>query len=895
MEKKIRGYYKKYYLGYSIVFLLIAGIIYYAFYKYNKSFVYALYGDGHICFNSLVYYGKWLREIIMTLVQEHKLVIPVWDLSVGYGADIITTFSWMTLGDPLNLLSVFFSADNTEYLYGFLAVFRIYLAGITFSIYGLYHKNKRIPMLCGSIIYAFCGFALFAGVRDVYFMSPMIYFPLLLLGVDKLFKKERPYIFIFFTALAAITNFYYFFMLSIWIFIYGVYRYFMMFGKAGLRLSEIGKWLFKCICYYITGTAIAAFLLLPIAMQLLSSERFANHDYVPVLYSLDYYWKLLIRFTTSESMEAWTHLGYAPICVIAVAVLYLKKDIKYLPYKISFLMCIIFLMIPAAGSMMNAGSYVVNRWVWAFSMLVAYIFVKIYPELYTLNKKEKMALIFICAGYAILCLLRSEYRTSQMATMQVILLISVLAVLSGDYLENRKHIWQMLITGCVFLGIAANGIFRYEWFGSNYVSGFVEEGKPWRLIHDDLPSREICKMPDAERVRYDSLGDLEPMYNTAMNHGLNGTNFYFSLADGNITRYFDDLGVNVEMEHRYKGVDGRTILERLAGVKYCIAGKDAQAFVPYGYEKEIAVTDDYTMYVNENTLPLGYTYDTYMTYEDYNNLSFLQRQQALLQCAIVEESQLTEAAPVFNEQELEFALESQEGIEILKDKIIVTDTRATLKLEIKQRGNSEIYLVLSGLIYENNNDTDMQQTSVSFCRGESKKEMILYAPEHAFYHGRNDYLLNLGYVKDAGNLYIEIKFSQPGIYYVDDLKAMGQPMDFIDQQTEMLKKDALENIQISTNEIRGSIALKENKILCLAIPYSKGWSAYANGQKLELQRINDVFLGTELLQGDYEIIFTYRTPYLKEGFIITCLGLLGFTGIFVWEKGKMKKNRGEGK
>ena len=48
-----------------------------------------------------------------------------------------------------------------------------------------------------------------------------------------------------------------------------------------------------------------------------------------------------------------------------------------------------------------------------------------------------------------------------------------------------------------------------------------------------------------------------PMCNTGMNHGINGTDFYFSLANGSVTQFMDDLGVNVEMEHRWHaGLDG---------------------------------------------------------------------------------------------------------------------------------------------------------------------------------------------------------------------------------------------------------------------------------------------------------------------------------------------------
>lgn len=880
----------KYYLAYSVIFIMLAGIIYSVFIKSNKSFVYALYGDGHICFNSLVYYGRWLRKIVLTLINEHRFEIPMWDMSVGYGSNVIATFNWMTLGDPLNLLSIFFSADNTEYLYGFLVIFRVYLAGLTFSMFGLYQKNEKLPVLGGSIIYAFCGFALFAGVRDVYFMSPMVYLPLFFIGVDKIFKKEKPYLFILITALAGVTNFYYFFMLTIWIFIYGVYRYFMLFGKDGLKFSQIGGWISKCIGYYLLGTAMAAVLLVPIIMQLLGSERFANQDYVPLLYSFDYYWKLLVRFTSTESMEAWTHLGFAPICLTAIIVLFLKKDKKYIPYKSAFIMCILFLMIPFVGSLMNAGSYVVNRWVWAFSMLVAYIFVKTWPELFTLNKKEKLLIILLDICYVILCMIRTQFRTTQLMVMMVILLIGVLIILVGDYLENYAKIWKYLILGCVCLGVAANGILRYAWFGSDYAAGFVDRGRAWNSIHDNLPSRELEAMPDSAEVRYDSIGDLEPMYNTAMNHDLNGTNFYFSLADGTITRYFDDLNVNVEMEHRYKGVDERTILERLAGVKYCIAGKESLAFVPYGYNKEVVSADQYTVFENENTLPIGYTYDSYMLSEEYEELSAVRKQQALMQCAVIDADKanigITKAEPVYTEKTLTFSMEAEEGIQILDDQILVSDANSTVEIQIDATENCEVYLLLTGIEYENTSGADSEQSEIVYTRDNCFKKQILHSPKHAFYHGRENYIINIGYIDRAEELVVTLQFSRPGIYHLDEFHVVGQSMEQIDEQTARLAEESLENIIIDTNEIRGELAVSEEKLLCIAVPYSKGWTAYIDGIETEVKCVNGVYNGIEVAPGEHEILLKYRTPGLFMGMVLGIIGVCGFAGVVIYWRRK---------
>ena len=66
-----------------------------------------------------------------------------------------------------------------------------------------------------------------------------------------------------------------------------------------------------------------------------------------------------------------------------------SKRKKYTALKVGFVLLNAFLLLPYAGHVLNGFSYVSNRWIWAYGMLIAYIFVKIYPELFTLTLKEK--------------------------------------------------------------------------------------------------------------------------------------------------------------------------------------------------------------------------------------------------------------------------------------------------------------------------------------------------------------------------------------------------------------------------------------------------------------------------------------------------------------------------
>ena len=111
---------RSYYLIYTLLFLVISFAAFFPFIIMGKSFIFSGAdggGDGisqH--YTALAYYGRYLRRIFGTLVTQHKLSIPMWDMSIGYGADIITTLNYYVLGDPFALLAILCPIEQTEIL-----------------------------------------------------------------------------------------------------------------------------------------------------------------------------------------------------------------------------------------------------------------------------------------------------------------------------------------------------------------------------------------------------------------------------------------------------------------------------------------------------------------------------------------------------------------------------------------------------------------------------------------------------------------------------------------------------------------------------------------------------------------------------------------------------------
>jgi uncharacterized membrane protein YfhO len=123
---------------------------------------------------------------------------------------------------------------------------------------------------------------------------------------------------------------------------------------------------------------------------------------------------------------------------------------------------------------------------------------------------------------------------------------------------------------------------------------------------------------------------------------------------------------------------------------------------------------------------------------------------------------------------------------------------------------------------------------------------------------------------------LTLTFSDPGLYAFDSIEIVCQPMDNYADQISSLKSYSLENVEIGTDTVSGTIALDQPKFLCFSIPYSKGWTAYVDGEEATLYQANVKNMALALDEGTHEIVLTYQTPYLRMGAVISACGFVLF-------------------
>ncbi len=899
---------KWYLLAYTMCFAVMAGAIFSVFLLYNKSFVWVPDGlQQH--FNALLYYRSWLLQIIHTLWEEHRISIPLWDMSIGMGSDILTTLHYYVIGDPLNLLSVFVPDESgMEGFYSALVIVRLYLAGLAFSVFCKYHGQKPYAMLLGAMVYDFCFWAIVA-VRHPYFLNPMIYLPLILLGVDKIYRKEKPWLYIGMLALATISSFYFAYMICIFVAGYALVRYLMIVRK--LEIKKILYWISRFLLYSVMALASVCVVLLPVVMMTLSTGRAeAKHDF-SLVYPLSYYKKFISGFLMGGA-GYWSELGYTGLILIAVIFL-LSFRKKYRGLRLGFLVMTLMVLFPYAGLMLNGGSYVINRYMWAYSMLVSFIAVKLYPEMLSMRSKKRIELFWAGITYIFLCLEVSTKSQKPYVAVALLLFAILLLLVIGTSKSTKEKFWfKNVLLVVVMCELVYQGWFKYAPWGDDYVDEFADCGHAYQMLTEDAGGSLVKDAAKDTTYRYESL-QVKEWKNTAMQLGLHGVSYYFSLANPYINEFQREMYLNQTRDFCYSGLDGREFLDMLSGVRYFVVPQNGTGYLPYGYDTKLkegtlGVGTEYEVaaasYENENVLPLGFASDRYIARDDYESMTVTEKQQAILQGIVVDEAEidtetLQEQTPIFTDIEIPYDVEELDGMEWTDGGVKVTEENAFLKLRFQGVRNCETYFIIEGLDYqgkEGGKKKPKDRLHIQVSCGDVSKKITYLTAKNNFYSGVTDFLVNLGYRRDIP-FEVTITFQEKGTYSFDKMRIAAQSMEGAERDKDKLCQEELTDVSLKTNEVTGKIALTQEKLLCMTIPYSTGWTAYVDGKKTKVLRADTMFLAIQVPEGEHDVRLCYQTPYLKVGIYISIAGwcsILFLYGFMKWKERERKQMGGVG-
>ena len=838
-----------YFLLYTGGFLAAAILMLLIFRKENASFT--KMADGVAQHYAVL---MWIRNTLRQFLHGN-FALPMVDFSVGQGFDVIGTLNYYGVGDPVNLLTVFFADNHLDQMYMFLILFRMYLSGLTFSYYcSTAGIQRKASVLCGSWLYVFCSFALIGGMKHPLFLNGMLYLPLLLAGTEKVLQKKSIRFLSVSVALAFMSNYYFMYMNTVLCGIYLCVRLFGDYREYGIR--KILLLILKMAAAWIWGVCLGAVIILPSVYAFLHNARVDTAvEEAQNFYSIAHYRKMILGFFQTLPMtNGWTVHGTAIGGLAGVLMLFTskKRSRENCQLKIGFVVLLVLLCIPFGGKMMNGFAYVTNRWSYGMAFLCALMAAQAVADL-----KEQNTKIFLILGVAagILAAALSASNGKAMRYAIAALAVTVLAFALGAILERkqRKRLAGCLVSFVVFAGVCCNLITFFTPVGYSYAARFTKRG----VSESVLLNRAVKNVQNA-KLAEDGFYRVElpsSLYNCSLAANINTTEFYYSVIPKSMKDLYVSLGMaKYERPNVMEGLENRQILKNMLCVRY-------QA-------------DKKGITVNEDALPVGYTYDKIMSREDYDRLTPLECQAALLEYAVLDD----DAEKILEKQGKTFerGKSPSDGAVIGGNLKITGEDRASwkdgtlkgkkqgrMKLKFQTEEKSETYLVLKDL---SSRLKVRKKHMLSVQSKKARQEIPMCAVSNEKKMKRDVIAVNLG-IRQAGTC--SLHFHKSHTYKLKEMEIYGISESFIKEQTKKRRKESMTDIKQSTNCIKGRISVSEDKILQLAVPYSRGWHIFVDGKKEKSFASSVAYTGIFLEKGEHTVEMHYISPWIIPGTVLS--------------------------
>lgn len=302
-------------------------------------------------------------------VKEYK---SGWDWYTDLGSDFLTSYSYYLTGSVFFWLISWLQGSVIIYVMPVMIAFKTAAGALGAYLYiRLYVKNDNASFI-GAFLYAFSGFQMTSLIYNT-FHDITALFPFLLLTFDLLVMKNQKVLFGVMVAIIALTNYYFFTGIVIFVAIYYAVK-----CIAGAFKFSVRNFL-SIIFESLLGTGIAAVILIPTFLLLINTDRvgdilygadlisYSDNSIVPkIIQSM-----FLIPdpcaggmlFKSEVYLNNWSSASlYLPLFTVTGVGTFIKNNKKNWVSKL-LILCLIIAVVPglnSAFSMFNAGYYA--RW-----------------------------------------------------------------------------------------------------------------------------------------------------------------------------------------------------------------------------------------------------------------------------------------------------------------------------------------------------------------------------------------------------------------------------------------------------------------------------------------------------------------------------------------------------
>ena len=620
-----------------------------------------VYQNGGI----FTYYGDYNCQQICFYMHAHEMVKSGalgWDWVTDLGANFIGSYSFYLLFSPFFWLTLPFPTQAVPYLMAPLFVLKFCTAAFTSYFYfARFVKDKRFALI-GGLLYAFSGYCIY-NVFFNHFLDVVAFFPLILIGLEQLLTEDKHGPFLLAVALNAIVNYWFFIGEVVFVVLY----FFLRITDPKLE-NRMKKFLFVAL-ESVLGLMLSAFAVLPSVLAILSNPRtgadnllngwslwlYYSEQRIPAIIASFFFPPDLPskqNMFTGQGAQWASMAGWLPLFGMTGAIAYVRSRKKSWLAKV-IIACIVFAFVPVLNSLfvlLNNSYY--DRWFYMFELVLVLATVKALESCSESNPGEDAI----------------DYGKGLIPSFVIVILLTVILMLTPvNYSDTGWQIglvydnsWFLMSASFAVICLILSAVLWYlrkkpyfrsvlvilttvicALYGFSYIRfGYDSSCDHREIIDDAVGLYGKMELPDEEGDNFVRADFYECFDNMGLYWNIPSLHCFHSIVPSSIMEFYPMVDVTRDVSSKpdfdYYG------LRALLSVRYLYA--DSRETLPddvlcrgFSYYDTV---NNYNIYVNDNFIPMGFTFDHYISQDEWEEVPVDQRDKVLVSALVLTNSQI---------------------------------------------------------------------------------------------------------------------------------------------------------------------------------------------------------------------------------------------------------------
>lgn len=851
--------------------LCTVGIMMFVYYCYS---LFPFGGKTILRMDMYHQYGPLFAEFYDRVTNLESFI---YSWRTGLGGPFLGNF-FNYLSSPSAILILLLGHQNMpEAIAGMILIKAAFSAG-SFTFYLKKSQGKHdLTTAAFGVLYAMCGYFV-AYYWNVMWIDAMVYFPMVILGIENIINKRSSKCYIAFLALTLVSNYYMGYMACIFSVIYFIIFFLSqndftsVYDDTPYTLSENGKKQYsrknrfkgsillrsgiRFAFSSIAAAGLVAFALIPTFLILKSCS--ATSGTMPSLDQYKSYYDIfdflanhlasVVPTIRSSGNDVLPNV-YCGIATLILVPLYLFTRSISLKEKVANVALLGIFYFSFNINILNYiwhGFHYPNDLPYRFSFMYCFILLtlayKAFSRLNEFTGRQILAAGVSLIG-AIIIIQKIGSKNVEEITVIISIIFTIIYCIIFYISKDKKYkesAVAILLLCCVIGEIACSNTDRYSMEQPKL--NFVGDYKDFQTVKSSLDQKEG-----------NSDYRMELTYNRARMDpawfGYNGISTFSSMAYEKMANVQSDLGVYGNYINSYTYYLQTPVYNMMHSLKY-IVNNDENVSVSDDYYTEIGSSGKFTAYENNYYLPIGMATNSALKewYTGFNNPFTVQGDWIEYATGVSDVFGLMTFDNIryYNMNEITSGFESGD-----------------LYYSKEGEGTGELTFILTVpeekhcYLYVNCDDFD----EINITKGEKTALQDIDEP----------YVYDLGIVKPGEEVSVFISIEESEYGYIDFYPCYIND-EALDEAYNILKANALNVTSFSSTDIKGTANAAQTGVFYTSIPYDKGWTVYVDGKEISEEdyiALADAYLAFNISKGEHTIELKFHQRGLSIGLAVS--------------------------